>query len=65
MLNCMTRDLQTVTPATPIYKVAQLLALYKIGALPVVEGDALVGIITVTDLLNQMALLPEPEMNPA
>lgn len=63
--NCMTRNPKTVTPDTPIYKVAQLLALHKFGALPVVEGDSLVGIITVTDLLNQMALLPEPEAKPA
>lgn len=60
---CMTRNPRTVTPDTPIYKVAELLSLYKFGALPVVEGDTLVGIISVSDLLNQMSLLPEPEPN--
>ena len=59
--NCMTRHPKTVTPDTPIHKVAQILSAYKYGALPVVEDDQLMGIITVTDLLNQMALVPEAE----
>lgn len=58
--DCMTINPRTVAPDTPIHKVAQLLSMYKFGALPVVANDELVGIITVTDLLNQMALLPEP-----
>ncbi|WP_420645214.1 CBS domain-containing protein [Candidatus Leptofilum sp.] len=59
--DCMTVNPRTVSPDTPIHKVAQLLSVYKFGALPVVENDELVGIITITDLLNQMALLPEPK----
>lgn len=59
--SCMTHNPKTVTPNTPIHKVAQILSAYKYGALPVVENDALVGIISVTDLLNQMALIPESE----
>ncbi|MCA9956476.1 MAG: CBS domain-containing protein [Anaerolineales bacterium] len=59
--DCMTLNPRTVTPETPIHKVAELLSMYKFGALPVVKDDKLVGIITVTDLLNQMALLPDPE----
>ncbi|MEZ4594794.1 MAG: CBS domain-containing protein [Chloroflexota bacterium] len=58
--DCMTINPRTVTPDTPIHKVAQLLSMYKFGALPVVTNEELVGIITVTDLLNQMALIPEP-----
>ena len=54
---CMTRDPITVTPATPINEVAGILALNKFGALPVMENGALVGIISVTDLLQQLALL--------
>jgi acetoin utilization protein AcuB len=57
--SCMTRNPKTVQPDTPIHKVAQILSAYKYGALPVVDGERLVGIITVTDLLNQMALIPE------
>ena len=53
--SCMTADLITVTPDTPAAKVAEMLALYKYGAFPVVENDTLMGIITVTDMLNYMA----------
>jgi acetoin utilization protein AcuB len=59
--DCMTPNPRCVTPETPIHKVAELLSMYKFGALPVVKDDELVGIITVTDLLNQMALIPVPE----
>ena len=57
--SCMTRDPKTVASDTPIHKVAELLSAYKYGALPVVDDGDLIGIITVTDLLNQMALIPE------
>ena len=56
--DCMTRDPVTITPDTPIYRVAQLLGIYKFGAFPVVEDGVLLGIITVTDLLNHLALQP-------
>jgi len=59
--DCMTLNPRCVAPETPIHKVAELLSVYKFGALPVVKDDELVGIITVTDLLNQMALISEPE----
>ena len=59
--DCMTPHPRCVTPDTPIHKVAELLSMYKFGALPVVKDDDLVGIITVTDLLNQMALIPQAE----
>jgi acetoin utilization protein AcuB len=59
--DCMTPNPRSVTPETPIHRVAELLSMYKFGALPVVKDDELVGIITVTDLLNQMALIPEPK----
>jgi acetoin utilization protein AcuB len=59
--DCMTPSPRSVTPETPIHKVAELLSVYKFGALPVVRDNELVGIISVTDLLNQMALIPEPK----
>jgi CBS domain-containing protein len=49
----MTSDPVTVTPQMPAYRAAEILATYKFGALPVVEGDQLVGIITVTDILQR------------
>ena len=59
--SCMTHNPKTVAPDTPIHKVAEILSAYKYGALPVVQEDKLMGIITVTDLLNQMALIPEKD----
>jgi len=56
---CMTKNPLSVTPETAVYVAAGLLARHKFGALLVVEGERLEGIITVTDLLNQMALRPE------
>ena len=50
--SCMTPNPVTVTPDTTAAKAAEMLALYKFGALPVVEGNILVGIITVTDFLE-------------
>ncbi len=49
---CMTRDPITVTLRTQIVDASKLMRDRKIGGLPVVEGDRLVGIITETDLLN-------------
>lgn len=51
----MTVNPITVTPDTPAYKAAEMLSIYKFGALPVVEGDTLVGIITVTDFLDHVS----------
>lgn len=53
--SCMTSDPITVTPDTPAYQAAEILSVYKFGALPVVDGDLLVGIISVTDFLDQFA----------
>lgn len=52
---CMTPNPMTVSPDTPAYRAANMLSIYKFGALPVVEGDELVGIITVTDYLDYFA----------
>jgi len=48
----MTRDPHTVTPATPVREAIKLMYNQKLGCLPVVEGDRLVGIVTTTDMLN-------------
>jgi acetoin utilization protein AcuB len=51
----MTPNPLTVSPDTLAYKAAEMLSTYKFGALPVVEGEVLVGIITVTDFLDHIA----------
>lgn len=56
---CMTPNPVTIAPQAALYEAAGILSRYKFGALPVVEDDELVGIITITDLLEQMALIPD------
>jgi acetoin utilization protein AcuB len=47
----MTQSLTTVTPDASVEDAASLLVVKKIGCVPVIEGDRLVGIVTETDLL--------------
>lgn len=50
----MTRDVITVAEDTPLEEAARILADRKIGGLPVVRGQTLVGIITETDLFKSL-----------
>ncbi len=56
---CMTETPITVTPQTPMVDAAKIMRDRKIGGLPVVDGDVLVGIVTETDLLNYLITLLE------
>ena len=48
----MTHDVITVSPETSVEEAARIINENKIGGLPVVEKDVLVGIITESDLLD-------------
>jgi acetoin utilization protein AcuB len=48
----MTKSVVTVEPSRDAQVAAQLMLDHKIGALPVVAGGSVVGIITETDLLR-------------
>ena len=48
----MTRSPMTIAPDAPLREAVRILCDKKFGALPVVEGGALVGIITETDVLR-------------
>jgi acetoin utilization protein AcuB len=48
----MTRAVVTVDPRRDVRSAAQLMLDHKIGALPVVDGGTLIGIITETDLVR-------------
>ena len=48
----MTTEVATVTAVTPIHEAAKRLLEGKIGALPVVEGERLIGIISTSDVLR-------------
>lgn len=50
----MTPNPRTVTPDTTLKEAARLVLDMKVGGLPVLEGEQLVGIITETDLLNAL-----------
>lgn len=47
----MTRNPITTEPDAPIREAAMIIGREKIGALPVVQGDRLVGIVSAEDLL--------------
>jgi len=55
----MTKEVVTVTPDQSIPEAARLLLEHKIGALPVLEVDRLVGILTETDILKAYLSLGE------
>lgn len=48
----MTRNPKTVAVDAPLIEAARHILEYKIGALPVMEGDKLVGIITESDIFR-------------
>ncbi len=50
----MTKDVITTIPFTPIIDAARTLLRNRIGALPVVQGGMLVGILSQTDVLEAL-----------
>ncbi len=50
----MAKKLVTVTSDTTIKEVAEILAKKEFHALPVVDNDTLIGIVTTTDLINYL-----------
>jgi acetoin utilization protein AcuB len=52
MRDIMTQEVITVTEDTPLEEAARIMADHKIGGLPVMRDDKLVGIITETDMFK-------------
>jgi acetoin utilization protein AcuB len=52
--DAMTEHVLTVTTDTPVAEAVRLLRQRKIGGLPVIEQGKLVGMITVTDVLEAL-----------
>lgn len=50
----MVKKVEKVSPDTSIRDVAEILSKREFHALPVVEGDILVGIVTTTDLIKYL-----------
>ena len=55
----MTRDPIAVMPSETLQHAAALMAQHEVGALPVIHGDKVVGIVTAKDLM-----MPEPRPIP-
>ncbi|MCM2356655.1 MAG: CBS domain-containing protein [Geobacteraceae bacterium] len=49
-----TTEVETVSPTTPLSEVADLMSTRKVHAIPVVEGNRVVGIIARIDLVRTM-----------
>jgi len=49
--NIMTKNVVTITPSDTVEKAVDLMVKYKIKRLPVLDGDKLVGIVTVSDII--------------
>jgi CBS domain-containing protein len=50
----MAKNLVTINPQTTIKEAAEILSTKEFHALPVVEGNLLVGIVTTTDLIKYL-----------
>jgi acetoin utilization protein AcuB len=57
----MTHELLTANRTDGIDHAANVMRYQRIGALPVVDGPRLVGILTRSDLLDALALLVKAE----
>jgi CBS domain-containing protein len=57
----MTEDPVTVAPETAVTVAARLLLEHRIGALPVRDGDEIVGIFTTADALEALLAVVENE----
>ncbi|MEM9089504.1 MAG: CBS domain-containing protein [Cyanobacteria bacterium P01_F01_bin.53] len=61
---CMSVDIKSIEPDTPVTEIQSLMTTYDIGRLPVLNGGSLIGIVTRTDLLRQLhqlqQSLPQP-----
>lgn len=53
----------SVTPTTPVFEALQLMAEKDIGALVVLQGDAIVGIFTERDYARKIVLLGKASRN--
>ncbi len=49
-----TKDVETVSPDTPVSDIADIMSRKKIHSLPVLEGNKIVGIVSRIDLIRTM-----------
>lgn len=58
----MTADPMTIAPDAPLVEAAKVLETYRISSLPVVDGQSVVGMVTVMDLLRVFVALQHKEI---
>lgn len=58
----MTTQVVTIPPEAPVKEAARLLLEHRIGGLPVMSGDELVGIITDADILRAFLQVAEEDI---
>jgi acetoin utilization protein AcuB len=63
--SAMTVDPVVVAPEMPLVEAASLLSTYRIGSLPVVEKGKVVGIISVSDILEAFIEQNKKELSQA
>jgi CBS-domain-containing membrane protein len=61
----MKRDLVTVAPETPTLEALAMMRRCKVGCLPVIENQRLVGIVTAYDFLALSAEIIEKQLQEA
>ena len=54
----MTADVLTLSPATTLREAAELLATHHVGGVPVVAGQNVVGVVSLTDIADFEANVP-------
>ncbi|HZA52643.1 MAG TPA: CBS domain-containing protein [Candidatus Udaeobacter sp.] len=47
----MTRKVQAISPSTPVAEAAEIMKAHDVGALPVCEGNKLIGMLTDRDII--------------
>ncbi|MBI2264160.1 MAG: CBS domain-containing protein, partial [Armatimonadetes bacterium] len=64
---CMSTNLVTASPDTPVSEIQHMMLTRGIGRVPVLRNDSLVGIITRTDLLQALRrqAFPPPQVSPS
>ena len=62
VMRIMVENLVTTTPDTLLLEAARVLRKNKYGALPVMEGERLAGILTDSDLIGALVTLLEREV---
>jgi acetoin utilization protein AcuB len=60
----MTRDVLTIAPDVPVYEGARLMRRERIGAIPVVEGRRVIGILTRSDVLDAFLAISTSQTTP-